>query len=160
MALLTKRRPLDLILPGVLLLAIPLDLLAGLVKGSYPTQATPLSLLSALLGLYLANTLRHLPATRIPSEAELDMPPEDREVDYANARVNRVLGMALIFFGFCGNIFWWLSILAAKTPRVPGQNGTTTGYLVEAGIIALFTFLVVVIEFAGLKIYSLGRKLG
>ncbi|MEI6044399.1 MAG: hypothetical protein WCS37_08410, partial [Chloroflexota bacterium] len=68
----TKRPRFDYILPGLLISLILWDLLVGLSKGVYPTQATPLSVLSGLVGLYLANQLRRL--TTLHQTTEEDDP--------------------------------------------------------------------------------------
>ncbi len=165
MASIDKLRRLDYILPGVLAIMPALDLLVGLSKG-YPTQATPLSLLSLLVGLYLANALRHLPAKSEPNEIayspfyepqELEEDSEQREMVAANARLNRTLGAGLVFFGAALNLFWIMSIVAARLRFEPESVRTDTGRLVEAGIVLLFTLMMLAIIFAGVKIYQAGR---
>jgi len=148
----------DYALPGGLLIMLPLDLLAGLSRGDYPNQAAPLSFLNLLLGLYLTNSLRQ-PSTQAQGQTEWEeSDQEGREVARANARLNRVLGAGLIFFGGFLNLFWILSILAAKSPRVANAASTDFGRLVEGAIVALFTLLMIVVAFAGTKIYLLGRR--
>lgn len=155
-----KLKPLDYILPGGLIIMLPLDLLVGLSRGDYPNQAAPLSFLNLLIGLYLANSLRQ-PSLQTQAQAQSDWDEgdqEEREMTKANARLNRVLGAGLIFFGVFLNLFWILSILAAKSPRVANAASTDTGRLVEGAIAALFTLLMIVVAFAGTKIYLLGRR--
>jgi hypothetical protein len=160
-----KLHRLDYILPGVLASMPVLDLIVGFSKG-YPTQATPLSLLSLVVGLYLANTLRHLPARSdlnemahsplYPSE-ELEEDLEQRSMIVANARLNRTLGAGLIFFGSALNLFWIMSIVAARLRFEPDSVRTDTGRLVEAGMVLLFTLMMLAVIFAGAKIYQTGR---
>lgn len=156
----TKNRPFDLILPGVLVGLFPLNLIAGLIKGVYPNQATPLSTISLLLGLYLLNTLRQLSTHSNPDlrQKEWEENFEELQMIAANARLNRMLGAGLIFFGAFLNIFWIVSILAAKNRFAPEAVQTDAGRLVEAGIIILFTLMMAAAEFAGTKIYQIGRR--
>jgi hypothetical protein len=155
----TKRHPFDLILPGLLLALVLLDLLVGLSKGNYPTQATPLSVLSGLLGLYLANSLRRLPSSlSVRNMPEEENDPEGRAIDFANARLNRMLGAGLLIFGTLFNIFWLVSIITVRPTQVYSVGENNIGRLVEAGILILFIVLPLAVQFAGAKIYHLGRQ--
>jgi hypothetical protein len=155
-----KTRPLDLVLPGLLALLLPLDVVVGLVKGVFPTQATLLSVVSLLIGVMLANNLRRLPNQPDPERRRAAWEENFEELQNvaANAQLNRALGAGLVFFGAALNLFWIVSILAARNLYSPETVRTDIGRLVEAGIIVLFTLMMAAVEFAGAKIYQLGRK--
>ncbi len=155
MATFNKIHPLDYILPGLLAAMLPLDLIIGLNRGGFPNQATPLSLISLLIALYLLASLRQLPALS-PHSENLTMRNEEQETIAANARLNQVLGASFMVFGLLVHLFWLFSILTNK-PRLV-ENRATSGLLVEAGAIALFTLLIAALQFGGSRIYFKGRR--
>ncbi|MEI6046413.1 MAG: hypothetical protein WCS37_18840, partial [Chloroflexota bacterium] len=69
-----------------------------------------------------------------------------------------MLGAGLLIFGTFFNFFWLVSLLTVTPIQVPRTAETNLGRLVEVGIFILFTLLPLAVQFAGAKIYYLGRR--
>lgn len=151
---------LNFLVPALLIALFPLDLVAGLLHRTYPTQATLMALGGALLGVYLARKLwgggvQRLEATsrlRAVSQQGSAFDPASDEVQahLDNARVNYLLGGGLILFG----VFFTVCTIGSYLVVIPIEaQPSTLGQAVQLGIILLFTFLVWAVEAFGARIF-------
>jgi hypothetical protein len=148
------------ILPILLILMLPVDLIAGLSRGIYPTQATLMALLGAIIGVYLARKLWAGGAARLEASSRLqfmneqghnfDPQSEETQIRLDNARLNYLLGAGFLIFGVFLTGCFIASYLAA-TPFATTE--TALGLAVQIGIIVLFNLLVTGIEALGANIF-------
>ncbi|HEX2911374.1 MAG TPA: hypothetical protein VH186_11230 [Chloroflexia bacterium] len=148
------------LIPSLLMIMFPLDLVAGLAKGSYPTQASLMSALATILGIYLARKLWRGGAERLEAGIRMqvvnrqgsafDPASDDVQVQLDNAKLNSMLGSGFMFFGIALNFIFILTYVITEpinaTPTVMGQ-------LVQLAVIALFNIMVAGITFFGARIY-------
>ncbi len=148
------------LIPGFLIGVLPVDLVAGLVKGSWPTQATLMVFGSAIIGLFLvrqlwggrARKLETLSRLQLVGQQGTQFDPQSEEalIQKDELRVNYFLGAGLLSFGILFNICFIASYLfvtpLAVTPSALGQA-------VQLGILLVFTFLVLAIETFGAKVF-------
>ncbi len=150
----------NLIIPVLLVIMFPLDLIAGLSKGLYPSQATLMSLLGALIGLYLARKLWGGGAGRLTTQARLqflneqggnfDPQSEEAQARLDNARLNYLLGAGLLIFGIFLTACFILSYLAVSAFST---SQTAFGTAVQIGFAVLFNLLVAGVEALGANIF-------
>ncbi len=148
------------LIPGFLIGVLPVDLVAGLVKGSWPTQATLMVFGSAIIGLFLvrqlwggrARKLETLSRLHLVGQQGTQFDPQSEEalIQKDELRLNYFLGAGLLSFGILFNICFIASYLfvtpLAVTPSMLGQA-------VQLGILLVFTFLVLAIETFGAKVF-------
>ena len=148
------------LIPGFLIGLFPVDLMAGLVKGQWPTQATLMVAGGFIIGLYLARRLWGGRAKQIESlsrlqlvgqqGAQFDPASEEAQIQLENSRVNYFLGAGLLAFGILFNICFIASYLFVTPVAV---TPTALGQAVQLGILLLFTFLVLAVEVFGTKVF-------
>ena len=149
----TLRIP-PLLLASGLVLFGPLDLIIGLVQGHYPTEATIISVVSFLVGLFLwrYNLRQGLEVKPEPTPATASS-SENEALYAATARLNLALGTGLLFFGLVLNLLFIVNGLVG-TQQV---SDSTEGNLVELGFVILFNLLVAGLEVFAARIYTTGR---
>jgi hypothetical protein len=135
----------------------PLDLIIGLVHGHYPTEATIISVVSFLVGLFLwrYNLRQGLGVKPEPTPAiEVGSSSSENEALYAaTARLNLALGTGLLFFGLALNLLFIVNGLVG-TQQI---SDSAEGNLVELGFVILFNLLVAGLEVFAARIYTTGR---
>lgn len=148
------------LIPGFLIGLLPVDLIAGLAKGSWPTQATLMVLGGAVIGLFLARQLWGGNAKRLEERSRLllvgqqgvqfDPGSEEAQIQREDLRVNYFLGAGLLTFGILFNICFITSYLFVTPIAV---TPTPLGIAVQLGVLFIFTFLVLAIEAFGAKVF-------
>jgi NADH:ubiquinone oxidoreductase subunit 3 (subunit A) len=148
------------LIPGFLIALLPVDLVAGLAKGTFPTQATLMVLGGAVIGLYLARHLWGGRAKELESLSRLqlvgqqgpqfDPQSDEAQIQQEDSRVNYYLGAGLLTFGILFNICFILSYLFVSPVAV---TPTTLGQAVQLAMLLVFTFLVVAVEAFGAKVF-------
>ncbi len=146
-------RALDLFFPALLIAFVPIDLLIGLSKAIYPTQATLAILIGGGIGLLMARRLRQ---PRRPLVVE-DGDPEVVANTVINRQLNFGLGATLLGLGFLLTIFGLVMIGASPARPIP-LDRLDVYKLVELGFIVLFNLLVGGLELFAARIYLLGRR--
>lgn len=146
-------RALDLFFPALLILFVPIDLLIGLTKGLYPTQATLAIIIGGGIGLLMARRLRQ-PRRAVVIE---DGDPEIIANTVINRQLNFGLGSALLGLAFLLTIFGLVTIAANPARPIP-LDRLDIYKLVELGFIMLFNLLVAGLELMAARIYLLGRR--
>lgn len=151
--------PTSFIIPVLLILFGPADLIAGLVQHSYPTESTLISLVSMIIGLVLFRYNLHksndrfitaqvsLPDFYAVSESPLS--PDDKDVVAVNARVNVLLGSGLLLFGMFFNFLFVFNGIIG-----PLQSSGNAGNIVEVAVVILFDLLIAGLEIFGARIYT------
>ncbi|MDB5082008.1 MAG: hypothetical protein JWP00_3932 [Chloroflexi bacterium] len=148
------------LIPALLIATLPADLVAGLSKGTWPTQATLMTVGTAIIGLYLVRQLWGGRARRLETFSRLqlvgqqgphfDPQSEEAQVQQDESRVNYIFGAGLLSFGFVLNTCFILSYLFVSPVAV---TPTALGLAVQLGMLLIFTFLVLAIEFFGAKVF-------
>jgi hypothetical protein len=138
----------------------PLDVVAGFIKGTYPSQATLMALLGAIIGLYLARKLWWGGSARLETEARLQFlneqganfnpDSEEVQVQLANARSNYLLGAGFLFSGIFMTAYFIAAYIAATASIA---NQTTMSMVFQIGIIIFFNLLVTAVEALGATIF-------
>jgi hypothetical protein len=146
-------RALDLFFPALLLAFVPIDLLIGLSKGLYPTQATLAIIIGGGIGLLMARRLRQ---PRRPLVVE-DGDPEVIANTVINRQLNSGLGAALLGLAFLLTIFGLIMIAVSPARPIP-LDRLDIYKLVELGFLLLFNLLVAGLELIAARIYLLGRR--
>lgn len=148
------------LIPGFLIALLPVDLVAGLAKGQWPTQATLMVAGGFIIGVYLARRLWGGRARELESLSRLqlvgqqgtqfDPDSEEARIQQENARGNYFLGAGLLTFGILFNFCFIASYLFVTpieaTPSALGQA-------MQLGMLLLFTFLVLGAEVFGAKVF-------
>lgn len=148
------------LIPGFLIGLLPVDLVTGLAKGAWPTQATLMALGGTIIGLYLAwrlwggrvKELEALSRLQLVGQQgpQFDPQSEEAQMQQEDERVNYFLGAGLVSFGIFFNIFFILSYLFATPVAV---TPTALGEAVQLAMLLVFTFLVIAIEAFGAKVF-------
>lgn len=150
----------NFLIPGFLIALFPLDLVAGLLRGQWPTQATLMAAGGLLIGLFLARQLWGGRAGQLESMSRLklvgqqgagfDPDSDEARIQLENSRGNYFLGAGLLAFGILFNVCFIASYLfvtpIAATPSALAQA-------VQWGMLLLFTFLVLGIEAFGARVF-------
>lgn len=138
----------------------PVDLVAGLAKNVFPSEATLAALVGAIVGLYLARKLWWGGAARLAAQARLELVSEqgqafdphseEAQARFDNARANGPLGAGLLLFGIFLTAIFIGSYIVVRPIAV---NPTAIGRAVQYGVMILFNLLVVAIEVFGARVY-------
>lgn len=150
----------DQILPIAFILMFPADLVASFLIGTYPSQASLMSLAGTLTGVYLLRKLWWGGAERLSTQSRLrlvnqqgqafDPSSDDAQILADNARVNLLLGAGLLIFALLLTICFVGSYLVTKPISV---TPTPMGLAVQIGIGLVFNLLVIALEAFGTKVY-------
>lgn len=148
------------LIPGFLIGLLPVDLVAGLAKGTWPTQATLMVIGSAIIGLFLARQLWGGRAKKLETRSRLqlvgqqgpqfDPASEEAQIQLEDVSVNYFLGAGLLTFGILFNVCFIASYLFVSPVAV---TPTALGTAVQLGMLLVFTFLVLAIEAFGAKVF-------
>ena len=147
-------------LPVLLILMLPFDLVAGLSKGLFPSQATLAALIGTGVGLYLARQVWGGELARQEKQARLQLVSEqgqafDPRSDAAQVRLenmqgNAALGTGLMLFGVFLTVVFITSYLVTTPITTPVSF---VGQVVQVAVMLLFDLIVAVIEVFGAKIF-------
>lgn len=150
----------NFIIPTLLIAMFPLDLVASLFVGVYPSQGTLGALGGAFIGGYLARKLWNGGAQRLETESRLrlvsergtafDPQSEEARLQSAITRSNYLLGAGLLLFG----IIFTLSFIGSYLVVTPiAVQPSPIGRLVQLSIMVLFNLIVIAIEAFGAKVF-------
>ena len=154
------------ILPLLLVLFGPLDLIIGLLHGNYPTEATIISLTSFIIGFILFRYNRSRlnieeSFVSLTSETYSDRvisenaPETENEVlAAATARLNTRLGTGLLIFGMGFNLLFIINGLVGSQRA----SDSSAGNLIETGFVVFFNLMVAGLEAFAARIYTAGRR--
>ncbi len=150
----------NLILPIFMIAMLPFDIIAGLSKGLFPSQATLMAVGGALIGLYLARKLWGGGAEKLMARSRLqfinqqgqsfDPQSDEAQAQLDNSRLNFWLGAGLLTFGIFLTICFISSYLV--TTAFPTSQ-TAMGAAVQIAIAVLFNLLVIGVEALGATIF-------
>lgn len=151
-----------IILPPLLVLLGPLDLITGLAQGHYPTEATLISGVSFIVGLVL---VRHNLIKHSTESANLTKAPhgsyeynedyeaaENQALAVATAHLNTRLGTGLLIFGILLNLLFMFNGLLGSQK----VTDSAAGNIVEIGFTIFFSLMVAGLEVLGARIYTAG----
>ena len=148
------------ILPVLLMAMLPFDLVAGLSRGLFPSEATLAAVVGTGVGVYLARQVwggrlaRQEKQTRLQLVSEqgraFDPQSDEAQVRLDNMQVNAILGTGLLLFGVFLTVVFITSYLFSTPVAAPVSF---VGQVVQVAVMLLFDLIVAVIEVFGAKIF-------
>jgi hypothetical protein len=145
-------RFLDHFLPAALLAMLPVDILVGIIKGLYPTQASLSIWLGSALGVMLLRSLSNPRHAKVIESGD----PELLADAVVNRQLNFGLGATLLGLSLV-MVFFGLVMVAILPVRPLPFSNLTLAKGVELGFILLFNLMIGGLEAFAARIYLMGR---
>jgi len=145
-------RFLDHFLPAALLALLPIDILVGIIKGLYPTQASVSIWMGIMLGVMLLRGLSNPRRSKVVESGDPELAADalvNRQLNFGLGATLLGLSLSLVFFGLV-----MVAILPARP--LPFSNLTLAKW-VELGFILLFNLMIGGLEAFAARIYLMGR---